>query len=124
MINKKLIKFLTVGGVSTLLDYIIYLLLTSYIHITIAKTISMICAIILSFILNKVWTFEYEKNTDIKLIGKYVFSQLINIMVNVSANYIIYIITNNKHVAFIFATAVATIVNYMLQKNIVFNRWR
>lgn len=122
--NKHIFKFLVVGGTSTLLDYIVYLLLLNFIHIAIAKTISMLCAIILSYFLNKIWTFEYKNNTDLTLVIKYVLTQAVNISINVSCNYLVFTLYPNKHIAFIIATIVATIVNFLLQKYFVFNKRR
>lgn len=122
--NKNIIRFLLVGGISTALDYIVYLILLNFVHIVIAKFISMFCAITISYFLNKIWTFEYNNNTNTVLLLKFIFTQAINISINVLCNYLIFISCHNKHVAFIIATIVATIFNFLLQKYFVFIKRR
>lgn len=64
-------RFLITGGISTGIDFIIYIFLSSYFDISIAKVISMIIASIFSFILNKTWTFsDIEKVNICKKIGR------------------------------------------------------
>lgn len=122
--NKHIIRFLLVGGVSTALDYIVYLILLNFVHIVIAKSISMFCAITISYFLNKLWTFEYNNNTNALLLLKFIFTQTINISINVLCNYLVFILYHNKHIAFIIATIVATIFNFLLQKYFVFSKRR
>ena len=116
----KFIKFIFVGGSSTLLDFIIYLLLSNVIAMSFAKCFSMIVSCIYSFFLNKSWTFNDKQKINTKQIVLYVIVQAINITTNVTINQLGYIITNNKLLAYIIATGISMIVNYLLQKNIIF----
>lgn len=115
-------KFLLVGGSSTLIDFIIYLLLSMHLDITISKVLSMVVASFFSYMVNKKWTFVYDGKTNFNLIFKYIFSQLINISVNTFVNTFIYNWLGLKIIAFVIATGVAMIVNYLLQKFLVFKR--
>lgn len=115
-------RFLITGGISTGIDFIIYIFLSSYFDISIAKVISMIIASIFSFILNKTWTFSDIEKVNICKIIKYLFSQVVNIGTNVGINRLVYYIIQNKIIAFISATAVAMLINYILQKLLVFRR--
>ena len=49
-----------------------------------------------------------------------VTSVFINIFVNTTSNTLIFNLTNNKIISFLFATGIAMIVNYTIQKKIVF----
>lgn len=118
--SRSLIRFIVIGGGSTLIDFIIYMIISNYIDISVSKCISMIAASIFSFIFNKKWTFENTDNTDIIQISKYIFCQLINIAINTTVNSICYGISKSKLLAFVVATGCAMIVNYILQKLIVF----
>ncbi len=121
LINKyKFIKFIFVGGSSTLLDFIIYLLLSNVIAMSFAKCFSMIVSCTYSFFLNKSWTFNDKQKINTKQIILYIIVQAINITTNVTINQLGYIITNNKLLAYIIATGISMIVNYLLQKNIIF----
>lgn len=115
------IRFLLVGGSSTLLDYVLYWLLSARIHFNIAKCISMVCSCVYSFFLNKMFTFQDRRKTSISHVGKYIFSQCINIGTNVLVNAVIYELTEIKLLGMVCATGVAMIVNFLLQRFLVFN---
>lgn len=116
------IKFLLVGGSSTLLDYVIYWILSTRINFNIAKAISMICSCGYSFFLNKTFTFRDKQKTSVGHIVRYAFSQAVNIGTNVGVNALVYNITEIKLVGMICATGVAMVVNFLLQRFLVFNR--
>ena len=72
-------RFLVVGGSSTLLDFIIYMLLSTKLNITISKFISMTVSSIYSFLINKNWTFN-NKNKICPSLVKDTFEKVINIL--------------------------------------------
>lgn len=113
-------RFLLVGGSSTLLDYIIYWGLGLCINYNIAKTISMLCSCVYSFILNKFFTFKDKRRVVGRHIFRYVISQTVNIGINVSVNAVVYRTTGDRIVGMLCATAGAMIVNYLLQRFFVF----
>lgn len=113
-------RFLVVGGSSTLLDFIIYMLLSTKLNITISKFISMTVSSIYSFLINKNWTFNNKNKITFILTFKYILCVFINIFVNTTSNTLIFNLTNNKIISFLFATGIAMIVNYTIQKKIVF----
>lgn len=117
------LRFLLVGGTSTLLDYFIYLTLNNnHVHVVLAKAVSMCVACTYSFFLNKMFTFRDEKKVHAAQVAKYVMSQGINIAVNVTVNTVIYYVTGRRLVAFVLATGIAMVVNFLLQKFIVFKK--
>lgn len=122
ILKKKFVKFIIVGAFSTAIDFIIYFYLSKIIDIVIAKTVSMICSSIFSYFLNKLWTFNIKDKKNFKYILKYYITFAINVLTNVSMNYIVFTNTNNKIIAFVFATGVAMMVNYLLQKFFVFKK--
>lgn len=113
-------RFLVVGGSSTLLDFAIYMLLSTKVDITISKCISMSISSIYSFFINKNWTFSDSEKITIVLALKYILCVLINIGVNTLVNTLTFSITNNKIISFIIATGIAMIVNFVIQKEVVF----
>ena len=113
-------RFLVVGGSSTLLDFVIYMLLSTKVDITISKCISMSISSIYSFFINKNWTFSDSEKITIVLALKYILCVLINIGVNTLVNTLTFSITNNKTISFIIATGIAMIVNFVIQKEVVF----
>lgn len=116
----RFLKFAGVGAISTSIDFILYMFIGNFVHIALAKFISISIASIFSFIINKHWTFHDSHRTDWKYATRYIISQLGNITVNVSTNYIVFSITKSRLFAFICATGLAMIVNFFLQKTFVF----
>ena len=64
--------------------------------------------------------FASSRDTDSKMIGLYVIVQLLNLGTNVGVNSLMLHLTGYVILSFIVATLCATIVNYSLQKLIVF----
>ena len=120
--SKKFIRFLVIGGCSTLIDFIIYYFLSNRINVVIAKALSMIIASIFSFIMNKTWTFSNKSQNSLSMVIRFYIVLIINIACNTSINYIVLRFTNNKYISFVVATAIAMLVNYILQKLFVFDR--
>lgn len=114
------IKFCITGGSSTLIDYCIYMLLSVHLNPNIAKIISMFIAAVYSFFINKKWTFQNNERMNLIMILKYAVCQIVNIFVNVNVNCIFLKITEIKTVAFIIATGMAMVVNYLIQRIVVF----
>ena len=118
--NAKIIKFLITGGSSTLLDFIVYMTLSSSLGITISKFMSMTISSIYSFFINKNWTFLNKEKVSSILVIKYILCVIINITINSFTNLLVYNLTGNKIISFIIATGVAMIANFLIQKEIVF----
>lgn len=117
---KSQVRFLVVGGSSTLLDFIIYMLLSSKLNITISKFFSMMISSIYAFLINKNWTFNNKNKTTFILAFKYALCVCINIFVNTTSNTLLFNITRNKIISFVIATSIAMVLNYTIQKRIVF----
>lgn len=120
--NISFLKFCIVGGCSTLIDFVIYYALSMKVHLLVAKTISMCCSMVFSYFLNKTWSFS-SKTSDVKSeVPKYILVQIVNLLINVSTNYLTFEVTKNKILAFVVATGLAMIVNYLLQRVYVFKK--
>ena len=117
-------RFLVVGGSSTLLDFIIYMLLSSKLNITISKFSSMMISSVYAFLINKNWTFNNKNKTTFILAFKYVLCVGIKIFVNTTSNTLLFNITRNKIISFVIATSIAMVLNYTIQKRIVFRGGR
>lgn len=119
---KKEVKFMCAGTFTTSIDLVVYIFLSRNLDITISKLISTMVACITSLVINKNWTFEYNNKFDIVLVLKYFISQIINITLNVVTNTIIYKLTNIKLLAFLLATVIAMMLNFLMQKLFVFKK--
>ena len=117
---KSIYRFLIVGSLSTLLDFILYYMLGHFLPNSAAKLISILAACTLSFFLNRNWTFA-QKNTNAGQVIRFALAQGVNIGTNVAINAITYSLTESKPISFVAGTGVAMVVNYSLQRWFVFN---
>ena len=113
-------KFVVSGGIATCIDFVCYMLLRQIAWPSVAKTISMIIANIWSYVVNKRWVFASYKKTDYRMVISYLGVQVLNLGTNVGINSLMLYLTGFVILSFVVATLCATIVNYSLQKLIVF----
>lgn len=129
MINKvrslfagSLMKFLLVGGCSTGIDFIIYMVLSIKMHTTTAKGISMIFSSVFTYIANKKFTFNNNERTNLNYVIRYYLVFFANFITNLGLNHLIFQYTGYKILSFIFATLGGLTVNYLGQRLFVFKR--
>lgn len=117
---KSIFRFIVIGGLTTLIDFIIYWFISKCLNVTISKVISMLLASIFSFYFNKVWTFSNADSKKIKYLWKYYVTFSLNVLINTTVNTTVFYHTGEKVIAFVIATGVATTFNYLMQKLWVF----
>lgn len=117
-------RFILVGGCSTGIDFIIYMLLSMNVPITISKGTSMITSSVFSYVVNKHFTFENKDKTNIGHLIRYYIVFLANLGTNLGINYLVYKYTGYKICAFILATFGGMTVNYLGQRFFVFQNFK
>jgi gtrA family protein len=119
---KEVLRFLVGGGTAVVVDFCVYrlLLLFSW-NMDIAKMISFICGAGVGFIINKFWTFE-RKQFMIKEVLKYVALYTCTGVINAIVNRCTLSIINIQIMGFLVATGVSTVLNFLGQKYVVFER--
>lgn len=119
---KELLRFLVGGGSAVLVDYVVYKVLLSFcIDTAISKAISFICGSIVGFIINKLWTFESKKFSKSEIF-KYTILYTITASINAWINNIVLYLLSIQLFAFLCATVVSTILNFLGQKFFVFKK--
>ena len=117
---KELLRFLVGGGSAVVVDFVTYkIFLLVGLDVSVAKAVSYVCGAAVGFIINKLWTFEskkFSKSEIVKYIVLYAFSALINSGVNK----LVILIFNIEILAFLCATGVSTVINFLGQKFFVF----
>jgi len=116
----KYAKFIISGGFSTTIDFAIYVLLSNFIAINPSKAISISCSTVFTFFLNKNWVFMTRNLNKWPALFRYFIVFLINLSVNVTTNGLVFEFTDQKILAFIIATIVASFINFTLQSKWVF----
>lgn len=117
----RLIRFGVVGGSATALDACVYAVLLNVLPLNVSKLLSMLVSCTYSYILQKRWTFRDTGKEKSKVL-LFALAQVANIAVNVKVNELAFEWLDNKAYAFVIATGAATIVNYCLQRWVVFQK--
>lgn len=120
--KEEMLKFLVGGGTAVITDFIIYkILLVLGIERTVSKTISFICGSIVGFIINKYWTFR-SPVFSVKEIFKYSILYIVTAFINSQVNKYVLILSGNEFFAFLCATGVSTVLNFLGQKFLIFSK--
>ena len=121
---REIFLFVFIGGCSTAIDFILYLVFLHAVNVVIAKGASMIAASVFSYILNKTLTFKVRKKSHAGMVVMFYIVFVLNLLANVSVNWLFYSLLQTKLVAFIMATAAGMAVNFLGQKYFVFQAKR
>lgn len=118
--KKELLRFLVGGGSAVITDYISYrILLYIGINMSAAKVISYVCGAVLGFVINKLWTFESIGFSKAEII-KYIMLYMVSACVNAGINKVVILVVNMQIIAFLCATGISTVLNFLGQKFFVF----
>lgn len=118
--KQEILKFLVGGGTAVLVDFLTYkLFMLIGMERTIAKTLSFICGSIVGFIINKYWTFKSSK-FQINEILKYSILYIVTAFINSQVNKYTLMLFKSESFAFLCATGVSTILNFLGQKFLIF----
>lgn len=109
--RKSLGRFVVVGAVAFLVDYVLYRLLSLWILPLYAKPISFVVATMLTFTCNTLWTFE-RSSLEFGRLVRFVALYTVTTAVNATTNQLILSMTGSVNLGFMSATGVAMGLNY------------
>ncbi|GAA1074872.1 GtrA family protein [Tsukamurella spumae] len=129
-LKTQLVRFIVTGGFSAIVDFGLTLLLGKFLGLdeALAKTIGFICGTTTAYLLNRRWTFKAEPSTK-RLIAVWV---LYIAMYGVQLGLYMAFFTLfpppedgigsyvNRLVAFVIAQGTATVVNFIVQRTVIF----
>lgn len=120
--KKQLLRFLLVGIFVVMVDFTVYTTLVNIFELsfTFSKAISFISGTVIAFLLNKFITFSqttYIKNEFNKFLLLYTFTFFANVLTN---DAVLNIGSQQVIVAYLIATSVSTVLNFIGQKWWVF----
>lgn len=118
-IKKELKRFLVAGFSAVGTDLITYYILLNFLSHDFAKAISFLLGTIVAFVINKYWTFEKHEKSY-KEIWQFGVLYATTLGVNVITNRFVLDATEVVFLAFLVATGVSTILNFIGQKFWVF----
>lgn len=118
-LKKELKRFLIAGFSAVGTDLVTYYILLNFLSHDVAKSISFLLGTIVAFLINKYWTFEkYDKSY--KEIVQFTILYTITLGANVVTNKFVLEQTDSVLFAFLVATGVSTVLNFLGQKFWVF----
>ena len=125
-INNKIIRFLFVGSMTVLIDFLVYgCLFLSGMSITNSKLIGFITGTIFAYFMNKNITFKSNK-TSLTIFIFFIILYTISLCLNVFTNNLFLDLLNFINYSFIFAFCIATIfsatLNYVIMNFFLFNK--
>ncbi len=119
----KILKFATVGVLNTLINYIIYCVLCYVgVNYQVALFIAYMIAMVNSFLMNKVWTFEDKEKSDGMQISKFIAVNLFSCLLNAVFLEIFVRVGLNIYLAQAVATGIVLFCNFILYNSFIFNR--
>lgn len=123
--RRQVARFLVVGTLSVIVDFGVYTLLTSFAPLPwgLAKGISYASGVVVGFFGNKFWTFQSPRRRASEpalYLLLYSGTLLLNIGCNQAALWLLG--APLKLVAFLFATGVTTLTNFLGMKYVAFRR--
>ena len=127
MIQKEIRTFLVVGTLTVCVDFIFYQLLlhSEALSLSIAKALGFIAGTVFAYFANRYWTFNHRSPTSGSIVRFYLLYGL-TLFVNVLTNALIIQALPNfnfaVHLAFIVATGLSAILNFIGLKMFVFNQ--
>jgi putative flippase GtrA len=118
-IKKELKRFLVAGLCAVGTDLITYYILLDFLPPDIAKALSFLLGTVVAFVINKYWTFE-KHEASYKEMMQFGMLYSLTLGTNVMTNKMILGYTSLVLLAFVVATGVSTVLNFIGQKWWVF----
>ena len=119
------VRFGAVGSLSTLVDLLAYSICLVILPgaFLVSKAFGFISGTLVGFVLNKQWTFGHM-GTSAKTLPKYLLLYAATLILNLLSNQLILSFFGTtievKAGAFLFATAVSAITNFLVMKRFIF----
>ena len=121
-LKREMSRFLVAGFCAVGTDMGSYFLLLKVLPHDYSKGISFLLGTIIAYFINKYWTFE-KKTKSYGELGKFAALYLSTLGANVLVNRIVLNLFQRTLLAFLLATGVSTILNFIGQKWWVFKRY-
>ena len=118
-INKELKRFIVAGFSAVGTDLGTYYLLLTFLPHNIAKAISFLLGTIVAYVINKYWTFEKKEKSYSEII-RFAILYSVTLGTNVLVNKLVLDKTSILMLAFLVATSISTVLNFIGQKFWVF----
>jgi putative flippase GtrA len=116
-------RFLVTGGLSAIVDFGLYVLFLKLgLHVNVAKTLSFIAGTTTAYLINRRWTFQAPPSRSRFIAVCLLYA--VTYAVQVGINYALYTLWDDEPwrvpVAFVIAQGTATVINFVVQRAVIF----
>jgi putative flippase GtrA len=126
--KKEIITYIIFGALTTLINLIVYYILTNTILdpkndllMQLANTIAWIISVLFAYITNKLYVFNSKSKKILKEILSFISSRIITLLIEIFLMYILVtLLKQNDQIIKLLVTIIVIILNYILSKILVF----
>lgn len=119
--NKRLLLFVCIGFLVTIVHYIVYFLLLIYFPARLSYTIGFLISFILNYLLNTKFTFSV--NRTLKNMMGFIFCHAINYIIQIAFFNVLLYVSLDELIAPFFVYTVSVPVNYILVR-LMFDKFK
>ena len=116
----QIFKFVIVGGIATIIDWVIYYLLYNFIHMNplVANIISFSVSVIYNYIASVKWVFDVNKDKNkVKMLVEFLIFSIIGLLLTELLLWIgINKLNMNAMIVKVVATAIVMVFNFITRK--------
>jgi len=117
-------KFGVVGSLNTIIDFIVYTVLTAVgINYLLSQILSYSCGLLNSYFVNRKWTFKQKEKASLKEFGRFLAVNVVTLLLTLLLLHIFYReLGVNLLLSKLIVTAIGTIFNFIGTRLLVFTK--
>jgi putative flippase GtrA len=124
-LKRDFVRFFIVGGISTIVDWIVFYLLAflALSHYQLALVVGFSCGAITNYSLNKTYTFKSKTKKIASQFTIFILFATGALILSIGLMYLfIDLLIIHKMISRIITTGIIFVINYFVHKNITFNK--